>query len=36
MNQQDWEQYKPAAKAYLDKYGANIKAEEKKVFESKL
>jgi len=35
-NQQDWEAYKPAAKQYLDKYGANIKAEEKKMFEEKL
>lgn len=33
MNQQDWENFKPAARIYLDKYGANIKAEEKQMFE---
>lgn len=33
MNQQDWTNFKPVAKEYLEKYGANIKPEEKKMFE---
>lgn len=35
-NQQDWVGYKDVAKEYLAKYGANIKPEEKKMFEEKL
>lgn len=36
LNQQDWTEFKPAAKVYLDKYGKNIKPEEKKMLEEKL
>ncbi|PWG80816.1 glycoside hydrolase family 2 protein [Pararcticibacter amylolyticus] len=32
-NQQDWNTYKPAAKAYLDKYSTNIKENEKAMFQ---
>jgi hypothetical protein len=35
-NQQDWNTYKIVAKEYIDKYGAYIKADEKKMFEEKL
>lgn len=35
-NQQDWDNYKTVAKEYLQKYGANIRPEEKKMFEEKL
>lgn len=35
-NQQDWENYKPVAREYLEKYGSFIKAEEKIKFEEKL
>jgi hypothetical protein len=33
INQQDWEQYKPTAKAYLEKYGANIPENEKQALQ---
>lgn len=33
LNQQDWEQYKPSAKAYLGKFGANIPDTEKTMLE---
>lgn len=36
MNQQDWASFKPTAKEYLEKYGANVKPEEKKMLEEKL
>lgn len=36
MNQQDWDHFLPAAKAYLEKYGTNIKENEKKMFEDQL
>jgi len=36
LNQQDWDAYKPVAKLYLEKYGNNIKPEERTMFESKL
>ena len=34
FNKQDWENYKPAATAYLAKYSANISEQEKKMFQS--
>ena len=36
LNQQDWENYKPVAKEYLEKYGANIKPGEKQMLEDNL
>ncbi|MBL4678942.1 MAG: hypothetical protein JKY70_22535 [Mucilaginibacter sp.] len=34
LNKQDWKSFKPVAMAYLNKYGANIKPEEKTMFEN--
>jgi hypothetical protein len=36
MNQQDWTNFKTVAREYLDKYGANVRAEERKMLEEKL
>jgi hypothetical protein len=32
LNNQDWANYRPAATAYLEKYGKNISAQESKMF----
>lgn len=36
LNQQDWENYKPVAKEYIEKYGANIKPAEKQMLEDNI
>lgn len=36
LNQQDWALYKPAAKSYLEKYGNNIREEEKAMFQKNI
>ncbi|WP_208420052.1 glycoside hydrolase family 2 protein [Paraflavitalea devenefica] len=36
LNQKDWENLKPVAKEYLDKYGQYVKPEEKKMLEDKI
>jgi hypothetical protein len=33
FNKQDWKNYVPAATAYLEKFGANVKDDEKKMFQ---
>ena len=34
MNQQYWDSYKEAAKAYLEKYGTHTRQEEKDAFQN--
>jgi hypothetical protein len=36
FNQQDWQNFKPVARVYLEKYGKYLKDDERKMFEEKL